>query len=83
MWSAGTIKLSQIRNPLYCPGSKSAGTVKSGERGKATSPAQLPNLILPICGIARPHRASEPPRPKQSSGNDLPFIIVNFYLKRD
>ena len=25
------------------------------ERGKATSPTQLPNLILPICGSARPH----------------------------
>ena len=24
------------------------------KRGKATSPAQLPNLILPICGSARP-----------------------------
>ena len=29
--------------------------------GKETSTAQLPNLILPICGSARPHRASEPP----------------------
>ena len=29
--------------------------------GKATSPAQLPNPILPICGSARSKRVSEPP----------------------
>ena len=43
-----------------------------GEGRKATSPEQLPNLILPICDSTRPHRASEPPP------NSLPFIIVNF-----
>ena len=26
------------------------------EEGKATSPAQLPNHVLPICGGTRPHR---------------------------
>ena len=45
-------------------------------------PPQPPNLILPICGSVRPQRGL-PNLPKQSSGKDLPFIIVNFYLKRD
>jgi len=31
------------------------------EGGQATFPLQLPKLILPSCGIARPNRASEPP----------------------
>ena len=51
------------------------------EEGKATSPAKLPNLILFIFRSARPHRASKPP--PTSSGKYLPFLIVNFFLKRD
>ena len=42
----------------------------SDEGGKATSPAQIPNLILPICGSGRPPRASEPPP------NSLPGRIL-------
>ena len=42
----------------------------SDEGGKATSPAQIPNLILPICGSGRPPRASEPPP------NNLPGRIL-------
>ena len=41
------------------------------EQGKATSSAQLPNLILPICGSACPLRASEPPP------NSLPGMIFH------
>ena len=44
------------------------------ERRKATSPAQPPNLILPICGAARPSLGSQS-SPKQSSRNVIPFII--------
>ena len=52
------------------------------EGGKANSPTQILRFTLSICGAARPHRASDPP-PKQSSGNVLPFIIVNLYVKQD
>ena len=51
------------------------------EWGKATSPAQLPYRILPICGSARPNRASEP-LPNNLPGNIFRFFIVNFYFKQ-
>ena len=48
------------------------------EGGKASSPAQLPNLILPICGSARPQRASEPPPNSLREGSyiyNLQFLL--------
>ena len=50
---------------------------ESEDRGNATSPAQLLNLILFICGSARPQRASKPPP------NSLPrriYSILNICI---
>ena len=47
-------------------------TLLWGEQGKATSQTQLPNLISPIFGSARSHRASELPP------NSLPGMIFHF-----
>ena len=52
------------------------------ERGKTTSPAQLSNLILPICGKTRSQRASEPPLKVFREGFSI-FNRQNFYLKWD
>ena len=51
-----------------------------GKGGKATSPAQLLNLILPICCIVLPHRASSLPGKFFYSTFDNPYRNCKHFM---
>ena len=64
-----SLKKKHFLNPLF---ERFLGNILEGRAGggrKGNLPAQVPNLILPTCGSARPQRTSEPPL------NSLPEMI--------